>query len=208
MRLESKGSLRILDFDCECRPLSWYGGDYNSKEITAIAWAWIDPDDPSKPLGDVECKTLSARSSEKSLRSMLAAFCRAYDSADIVTGHYIRGFDLPLINGALLELAMPPLRAKFSHDTKIDLIRFQGHSKSQENLGGLLGLHNPKVGMSQADWRAANRLTREGIELAKERVIGDVVQHVEMRNRLMERGMLKAPVLWSSGSAAEEKYVP
>jgi hypothetical protein len=206
MELVHKQPLRILDFDCECRPLSWYAGDFNSKEITVIAWAWIDTDDDSQPLGDVECKALALSASEKSLRRMLKAFVKAYNKADIVTGHYIRGFDLPLVNGALLELGMEPLSAKLTHDTKGDLIRFQGHSKSQENLGGLLGLHNPKVGMSQADWRAANRLTREGIEYAKERAIGDVLQHIEMRSKLMSRGMLKAPQVWSDGRA--EAYHP
>lgn len=200
--------MRVLDFDCECRPLSWYAGDFNSKEITAIAWGWIDPENPGQALGDVECRTLTLAGSDRSLRRMLSEFVKAYDEADVVTGHYIRGFDLPLVNGALLELGMKPLASKFAHDTKGDLIRFQGHSKSQENLGGLLGLSNPKVGMSQADWRAANRLTREGIELTRERVIGDVVQHIEMRAELLQRGMLNPPALWSSGSGRGEKYVP
>ena len=50
MQLAHKRSLRVLDFDCECRPLSWYAGDMNSKEITAIAWKWIGEDIPSKGL--------------------------------------------------------------------------------------------------------------------------------------------------------------
>ena len=39
-------AMRVLDFDVEARPLHWISGDYVSKEITAIAWAWVDkPDD-------------------------------------------------------------------------------------------------------------------------------------------------------------------
>lgn len=205
MRLASRGKLRILDFDCECRPLSWYAGDFNSKEITAIAWAWVDHEDPSIPYGEPQCEVLTRQAG--SLKRMLKKFVKAYEQADIVTGHYIKGFDLPLVNGALLELGMPPLRSKLAHDTKIDLIKFQGHSKSQENLGAMMGLTNPKVGMSQADWRAANRLTPDGIEYAKERVIGDVLQHIEMRSVLLERGMLRPPTRWSGGTRVE-KYEP
>lgn len=189
--------------------MSWYGGDWVSKEITAIAWAWVDHDNIAEPmLGEngVECEMHTG--SEASLRRMLKRFVDAYNAADIVTGHYIRGFDLPLVNGALVELGMPPLKAKLTQDTKIDLMRFSGHSKSQENLGAMLGLEHPKVGMSQADWRAANRLTRDGRERTMGRVVGDVVQHIEMRAALIERGMLKAPTVWSSGAAHGEKYHP
>src|SRR3990167_967353 len=47
---------RILDFDVEARPLHWISGDYVSKEITAIAWAWIGEDHPGECflLGEVE----------------------------------------------------------------------------------------------------------------------------------------------------------
>ena len=37
---------RILDFDVECRPIAWYGGDWVTKQPTAIAWkflAWSGP---------------------------------------------------------------------------------------------------------------------------------------------------------------------
>src|SRR3954468_13490203 len=75
--------MRVLDFDCEARPLHWIGGDYVSKEITALAWAWTD--DPEH----VTCYLLG----ETDTPTMLEAFRAAYDQADMVTGHYIRGFD-------------------------------------------------------------------------------------------------------------------
>lgn len=75
--------LNILAFDCECRPLSWYGGDFVSKEVTAIAARWVS-DPKSKTdvwlLGDV------------TPFDMLEGFVALYDYADIVVGHYIRGF--------------------------------------------------------------------------------------------------------------------
>ncbi len=189
--------MRVLDFDVECRPLHFYG-EYVSKDITAIAWAWVD-----QP-GDVEC----VLQGEMEQADMLRAFLHVYNQADMVTGHYIRGFDLPLINGALSEHQMPPLGAKLTQDTKIDLMRRHGMSGSQENLGATLELEHPKVGMNQAMWRKANRLEPEGLAYVRERVTGDVKQHIEMRKRLLELGYLSAPVLWKSGGTRAEAYTP
>jgi hypothetical protein len=190
--------LRVLDVDVEARPLHWISGDYVSKEITAIAWAWTD-----QPK-DVTCYLLG----ESDPINMLRAFVDAYDRADLVTGHYIRGYDLPMINGALTEYQLPTLSEKMTHDTKIDLVIRQGLSGSQENLGAMLGLVNPKVKMDQEKWRAANRLTPEGMALARERVIGDVRQHIEMRQRMLELGYLAPPKRWKPGTAKTEAYTP
>ena len=192
--------LRVLDFDCECRPLHWISNDYVSREITAIAWAWCDEPDQTACvlLGEMDPVT------------MLAAFRAAYDQADLVTGHFIRGFDLPLINGAMLEYGLPRLKDKLTQDTKLDLARHSGLSKSQENIAATLKLEHPKVRMNQAKWREANRLTPEGLAAARQRVTGDVQQHIEMRRRLLELGYLAPPVLWRSGSVAaqEPEYTP
>jgi hypothetical protein len=190
--------MRILDFDVEARPLHWISGDYVSKEITAMAWAWTDRPE------EVTCYLLG----ETDPITMLQAFRAAYCSADMVTGHFIRGYDLPMVNGALTEYQLPPLEDKLSHDTKLDLVRRQGLSGSQENLGAMLGLEHGKVKMDQAKWRAANRLTPEGLAHVRERVIGDVTQHIEMRRRLLQLGYLGSPVMWKGGSAPVESYTP
>lgn len=204
---------RILDFDCEARPLSWYGGDFVSKEVTAIAWAWVSSSDPKRTSGRVECALLGSGpfadfTVDYQLQKMLYAFRQAYDAADVVTGHYLRGFDLPLLNGAALELGLAPLGPKLVQDTKGDLVRFSGMSKSQEAIGAMLGLKHPKIGMTQDDWRSANRLEPEGIERTRRRVVGDVRQHVEMRAALLERGMLGPPRRWDSGARPEGRYQP
>lgn len=188
--------LRILDFDLECRPLSWYGGDWVTKEITAIGAQWVGTrrgycwllgkDDPV---------------------AMLEGFRQLYDEADLVTGHYISGFDLPVLNGAMLEHGLEPLPEKLTCDTKRDLISFSGLSKSQENLGALLGLSHPKVQMDQAKWREANRLTDKGLALTRKRVMGDVRQHVELRERLLAQGLLAPPKVWRPGTRAA-RYAP
>lgn len=190
LRWSSAGRLRILDFDCEARPLHWYGGDFVSKEITAIAAKFIGEEGEHVwILGDIK------------LPKMLEAFRKVYDQADMVTGHFIRGYDLPTLNGALTELSLPPLASKLSHDTKLDLLKRSGLSSSQENLGAMLGLTHPKVQMDQTKWREANRLTKAGRALTGERVLGDVLQHIEMRQKLIDLGYLGPPRVWHSGGA-------
>lgn len=190
--------LRVLDFDVEARPLHWISGDFVSKEITAMAWAWTDTPD------DVTCYLLG----ETEPVEMLQAFLVAYQQADMVTGHFVRGYDLPMVNGALTEYGLPVLGNKLTQDTKIDLIRRQGLSSSQKNLGAMLKLEHPKVDMDQSKWRDANRLTPEGRQLARQRVIGDVQQHIEMRSKLLALGYLGPPVLWKGGAAPVEVYTP
>jgi hypothetical protein len=87
-------------------------------------------------------------------------------------------------------------------------VRRQGLSGSQENIGVMLGLEREKVKMDQRSWRDANRLTPEGREKTRARVVGDVRQHIEMRGRLLQLGYLGAPVLWKGGAAAVEAYTP
>lgn len=190
--------MRVLDFDCEARPLHWISGDYVSKEITAIAWAWTDQPE------DVTCYLLG----ETDPITMLQRFRQAYETADMVTGHFIRGYDLTMVNGALTEYQLPPLGDKLTQDTKLDLVRRAGLSSSQENLGAMLGLEHGKVKMDQKKWRDANRLTPAGLAAVRERVTGDVKQHIEMRRRLLELGYLSAPVMWRSGVHAAAEYTP
>jgi hypothetical protein len=144
---------------------------------------------------------LEIHSSSKVLdeeRAMLEAFVEEYNRADVVTGHFIRGYDLPLINGSLMRLGMGQLPDKLTQDTKGDLARAQGLSKSQENLGALLHLDSPKVSMNTAKWEAANMLLPSGIQGTLERVIGDVNQHIEMRQALLDLGVLGSPSVWSA----------
>lgn len=191
---------KTLDFDIETRPLS-YTGWGNTDEITSIACSWVGQDEVyflNLPAGmKTDGEYFGAT------RVMLGMFVQLYNQADIVTGHYIRNFDLPKINGALLENGMYGLEPKLTSDTKNDLIKFSGLSKSQENLGMLLHKFNAnkpflnnKEHVSQMEWRQVNRLTVEGIEENKRRVAGDVKQHKELRQALIEAHMLRAPKTW------------
>lgn len=188
MRLRAGRRLRVLDFDIENRPLSYAGMDWTSADVTAIAASWIGED-------EVHCKVLTK--DRRSGPRMLAWFRELYDEADVVTGHYIRKHDLPLLNGAMMEFGFPLLSAKLTSDTYGDLTKRKDLSASQESLGDILRLDAPKEAMSQEKWRRANRLEPSGIAETERRVIGDVRQHKELRAALIERGWLKPPRIWS-----------
>lgn len=133
VRVPSRAA-RVLDFDIENRPLSYLGSDFTTAEVTAIAWAWTD-----RPR-DVTVRLLG----EQPLRAILREFVAAYNEADMVTGHYITGHDLPMINGALMECRMPALPDKRVQDTKTQMMRSKGLSLSQESLGAMFRLAHKK----------------------------------------------------------------
>jgi len=211
MKTRSIRKFRILDFDIENRPLAYLGGDFTTGEITAIAWQFVDDPDSAQcyALG-VTCQHGNCRSvhNGESYEDMLAMFVHVYDEADLVTGHYIRGHDLPVINGALLELGRAPLGDKLTHDTKLDLVSRRYLSASQENLAETLGVEAPKIHMNNARWREANRLTADGIEITRKRAIGDVRQHIQLRRRLLEVGALRPPKMWTGRALAGTGYTP
>lgn len=186
MRISPGRPARILDFDIENRPLSYWQPDRPTAEITAIAFAWADYP------AHVQVWLLG----RDDPKEMLEEFVEFYDAADIVTGHYVRKHDLPIIQGALLEFGLPMLKAKLVQDTKLDMVKKADIPATQEHLADMLGLESPKVHMTQASWREANRLTPDGLKLTQERVVGDVRQHMELRLAMLKAGWLHPPRMW------------
>ena len=186
MRVTAGPAYRILDFDIENRPLSYWVPDRPTAEITAIAWCFLDsPFDPQVML-----------LGQDSPAAILEAFVDVYNQADLVTGHYILRHDLPIIQAHLIEYGLPPLGPKLVQDTKVHLIGWKDIPKTQEHLAHMMGISAPKIGMTQAKWRDANRLTESGLKATKERVVGDVRQHMELRAALLKRGLLGPPKVW------------
>ena len=204
--------LRILDFDTENRPLTYLGSDFTTGDITAIAAGFV-----GHPRKDIQCWCLGVECQHGdckeyhhgvSSEQMLSDFHVMYDEAEMVTGHYLLGYDLSVVNGAMLEFGLPPLADKLVQDTKVHLKKRKYLSVSQESLGDTLGLKAPKIQMNQHKWREANRLTPEGLAMTKKRVVGDVVQHMALRKRLLELGWLNPPQMWSSSGSLEPVYAP
>lgn len=199
--LVEQSDLRVLDFDIEAQPGAWFGGDWVTKRILAIACTWVVDGQAT----EVECRTRKGR--KGSTAAMLKWFKQRYDEADLVTGHFIRGYDLPALQGAMIRYGLPLLEQKLTHDTKGDLVKASGISKSQENLGALFELEHPKIPMNTVLWEEAADLTVEGLARVRERCEGDVVQHVEMREAMMKNGTLGHPKVWRPNSSGLTKYV-
>jgi hypothetical protein len=184
--------LRILDFDIENRPLSYLGKDFTTADITAIAVSWAGESKITQWLIGLK----DGRWDMTQVRTMLIQFREFYDEASIVTGHFIRKHDLPFINWAMIEAELPQLPPKRSQDTYLDCPPGHYASKGQENLAGMLGVRANKVHMTQQDWREANRLTREGIAKVRARVVGDVIQHKQLRVEMLKRDLLGPTKVW------------
>lgn len=175
----TKKKARVLIFDIENRPLSyWYDGNPTA-EVTVISYKWLKNHSTSvllaKGVGN---------------RDILEKFRPIYDSADILVGHNIRTHDLPILNAAYIENGMEPLGPKLTVDTLRDLLRWKDIPRSLEYLCDLLGCPFTKKHMSQDDWRRANRLDPEGLKLAKERCSVDVRATEWVYEELRDRGLL------------------
>lgn len=191
---------RILDFDIENRPLSYWAPDMPTADITSIASCWTDDHDSMEVLLLGEVTT----------EEMLARFVQRYNEADLVTGHYISRHDLPIINGALYDMDMPLLGSKLYCDTKTHMMKKADIPATQEFILELLnpvcpiGVPILKYHMSQRTWREANRLTPAGLAQTKTRVQNDVHAHIHMREAMLDRGMLRAPAVWNPGGGFSE----
>lgn len=215
---EDAAATRILDWDIENRPLSYWVPDMPTAEITSIAWMWVgEHDSMQAALLAPPCFHAGHESRCPDMpdylmteRDMLAQFVAAYNSADMVTGHYIRRHDLPITNAMLYEMDLPLLQTKLTSDTKMDMFKKADLPATQEFLLDLLGTTCPlgipleKFHMTQKMWREANRLTPKGVELTRRRVMSDVHAHSHMREDMLRRGWLRLPSMWRPGGGAAE----
>jgi len=194
MRIVSGQQMRVLDLDIENRPLSYWIPDRPTAEITSIAACRVGEPDSLRVW--LLRPAYTDAEHEAQMRAMLLGFAGMYAQADMVTGHYITRHDLPIINAGMVEWGLPILEPRLAQDTKTDLVKFADLPKTQENLSDLMAVFEEKVHMKQSMWRRANRLTVEGLAETERRVSSDVRQHMQLREALLERGLLKAPKTW------------
>jgi len=188
MEFEVVKKLRLLTLDWECLPGHWIGSDYTSRIITALAWSWSDSPDR------IDVKTHY----DNTRVDMAETFRILLENADVVTGHWVTGFDLPVGNGARLRENLPPLQGVvWASDTKAHLSKTSGRSLSQQNLAASLGCKAPKIQVTLKDWEEFNLRTAGYREAGEERVVGDVKQHMEMRAKLIKLGWLTSPQRWT-----------
>lgn len=193
----SSESLGILHIDTECRPGHWIVGDYVSQILTAVAWSWRDSD-------EVVVLTHYDRPPSELAFELYAAI----KEADIVTGHYIRGHDLPLLNGELLRNNFGPMNPVMTVDTKLDVAITRGRSLSQKNLASSLWLGEEKVDVTLSEWEGFNSKDEHYREVGEDRVRQDVVQHKALYDVLLDYGWLRGPKVWRPNAQGDGRYRP
>ena len=192
---------RTLTFDLENRPLAyWYDGQTTS-EITAFGWKWSD--EPRvwtmllRPDGRWDISNRSEVAETISDGHAYRLFVGQLAESDLAVGHNILRHDLPMLNAALIRRQQPKLAPVRVTDTYKHLPKRGGLSVSLENLVALLGVKGRKYAMNQPSWELANRLTDEGVQLARKRVASDVVLQARLHKKLLELGWLSAPKVWA-----------
>lgn len=192
-----KKKLRILGFDLENRPLAyWYDGQTTS-EITAIGWKWVGETDVHTLMLTANGKFVLPSGIKLKAEDTYLHFRNTLASADIVFGHNIRKHDLPIFQAGLLRRELPPLPPILNTDTLRDIPKKNGLSASLANLSAMYGLEGEKQSMSHSDWELSNRLTDEGIALARGRVVGDVLLQEQLRQKLLDLQLLRPPRMWN-----------
>lgn len=173
---------RILDFDIEARATGYGDPNWVPQECTCIAWSWV---------GDDRVKSAVRLNGAE---QMLGRFRCAYDEADMVIGHNILRFDLPVLNAEMLRFGLGPLPAKRAHDTLRHMVKTKGMKRDQENLGKLRESRQDKQHMSWQDWQDA--YAEPGWKGIRSRAETDVIAHKEIWRGMCEDGWLKEARIW------------
>jgi hypothetical protein len=124
-------------------------------------------------------------------------FAAQIQRAGLVFGHNIRRFDLPLLNTGMLRHHLPRLRNIMTTDTLMDYPKRKEMSGSLENLAKHYDLDpDGQLHLSVHDWERINQLDPAGSELARRRVVSDVLLQERLRQRLLDEHLLREPQLW------------
>lgn len=195
----------VLIFDLEARPTAWIGGDYVGRSITAFAYCYLDSD-------EVVCETLLGGTTTAEARIahqqiMVNKVAAAVETADLVIGHWVRGFDLPLLNAELERWRGAPLPRLMTIDTKSDRLVGSGLSQSLENLAFRYDTSVQKMDMREPMWEEYNLWqTDRSIEWVASRVSSDILATRELYVAMDEAGRLNGPKAWDPASASLPRY--
>lgn len=180
---------RILDLDVETVAAGFGDPEWVPNRVTVISLSWI---------GEDTVHTRTILDFAKSLSSFLQQFFLGcprliewfrgfYDKADIVSGHNLLRFDLPVINAECLRLGLSPLGEKMVQDT-MHLPRAKGFKKGQDVMSAVWNLPAEKVSKNWGEWQ--RDYARAGWDEIKERCSKDILQHKQLRARQQELGLL------------------
>lgn len=181
---------RILDWDCETIAAGFDDPQWVPHKITCVAWSWIGSDEINARISTSE--GLFSRPERR--RKMLEPLLEAIGKADMVTGHNLIRFDLPVLNAECLRLGFPSLGGILVQDT-MRLVRTKGFKKGQDNISYLLDVPINKIPLTWQQWQDAYE--EKGWATVVERCKSDVAGHKLMRQEMMDRKWLRAPIRWN-----------
>lgn len=183
--------LSILDLDAETVAAGFADPDWVPQKITCVAWSWIGEEEVHARV----CTPLGLFGKPELRKKMLIPLLDAIQAADILTGHNLMRFDLPVINSECMRLGLPVLPDKLVQDT-MRVAKSKGFKKGQDNLGRLFGVKAEKMALDWQAWQDA--YDQQGWETIIERCKGDIIQHKEIRDKILAQGYLKDLALWES----------
>lgn len=186
---DASDEARILDFDVETVAAGFADPDWVPQKITCVAWSWVGSDQVESRI----CGPEGIFGTPERRAEMLAPLLVAMGEADMLTGHNILRFDLPVINAECMRLGLEPVREKLVQDT-MKLARAKGFKKGQDNLETLFRTRQQKLALNWQEWQDA--YDESGWQTIRDRAETDVVGHKEIRQELIKRCLLKPPVMW------------
>lgn len=181
---------RILDWDCETIAAGFADPDWVPQKITCVAWSWVGSDEIHSRISTSE--GLFSRPERRA--KMLEPLLEAITEADMITGHNLIRFDLPVLNAECLRLGFPSLPGLLVQDT-MRIVRTKGFKKGQDNISHLIDVPINKLSLSWQQWQKAYE--EKGWATVVERCKSDVAGHKLMRKEMLDRGWLRAPVRWT-----------
>ena len=136
----------VLCFDVETLAAGFADPDWVPQFITCVAWSWVGSEEVvSHMCGAEGFFKRTARA------AMLKPLLDEMAKADVVMGHNILRFDLPVINAECLRFGFDPIREIKALDT-MKLPRSKGFKKGLDNLGVLYGAEEPKQSLNWQEW--------------------------------------------------------
>jgi hypothetical protein len=189
MKLKVDRNLRILDFDIETLAAGFADPNWVPQKITCVSWSWV---------GESKVSSLITGKdgffSKKLRGARLAPFFEELAKADIVTGHNIVRFDLPVLNSEAILCGLGKLRSFAVQDT-MHLPKTKGLKKGLDNLGAMLNVDQEKQAMDWAQWD--NAYEEDGWPSVISRCESDVILHKQLREAMIQDDLLAITKTWN-----------